>query len=188
MSTETASLFFAILALAAWAGTLATATLLIAARRSVSPTIIGLRSDVGRSALTLAWIVALVTTLGSLYYSEIAHFTPCKLCWYQRIAMYPLALLLGIAAFRRDRNIRIYVIAQCAVGAAIAAYHSFIQAFPPEGGTSFCTLDAPCTERYVWQFEFVSLLFMALSAFVFIATLMVAAKPADPDPIGTPDE
>ncbi len=54
--------------------------------------------------------------------------------------------------------------------------------------TGWETLDAPCTERYVWQFEFVSLPFMALSAFVFIATLMVAAKPADPDPIGTPDE
>ena len=61
--------------------------------------------------------------------------------------------------------------------------------FPPEGGTSFCTLDAPCTERYVWQFGFVSLPFMALSAFVFIATLMAAAAPtADLDPIGAFDE
>ncbi len=189
MTTETASLFFAILALCACAGAVAVAVLLVAARRSSSVAITGLRADVGRAALGLAWVVALVTTLGSLYYSEVAHFTPCKLCWYQRIAMYPLALLLGIAALRRDRHIRLYVIAQCAVGAAIATYHSFIQAFPPEGGTSFCTLDAPCTERYVWQFGFVSLPFMALSAFVFIITLMLAAGPVgEPDPTGDADE
>ena len=107
--------------------------------------------------------------------SEIAHFTPCALCWYQRIAMYPLALLLGIAAFRRDVSVRIYVIAQCAVGGAIALYHSYIQAFPPESGTAFCTTDAPCTARYVWELGFISLPLMALTAFVFIATLMVAA-------------
>lgn len=189
MSTQTASLFFAILALVSWAGTVAVGVLLMAAHRGRSESIRALRANVGRAALGLAWGVAVVTTLGSLYYSEIAHFTPCKLCWYQRIAMYPLAVLLGIATFRRDRNIRIYVIAQCAIGAAIASYHTFIQAFPPEGGTSFCTLDAPCTERYVWEFGFVSLPFMALSAFVLIATLMFAAAPTpDGEPIGDLDE
>jgi disulfide bond formation protein DsbB len=189
MSTQTASLFFAILALLAWAGSVAVISLLVSAPRTRSGTIVGLREDVGRAAMGMAWVVAIVTTFGSLYYSEVAHFTPCKLCWYQRIAVYPLALLLGIATLRRDRSVRPYVIAQCSVGAVIAAYHSFIQAFPPEGGTSFCTVDAPCTARYVWELGFVSLPFMALSAFVLIAILMLAAAPAPAgEPIGDLDE
>lgn len=175
MTTETASLFFALLCLAALAGTAVVIVVLVTARGRPASGAARLRTDLARAAIPLAWLVATVTTLGSLYYSEIAHFTPCKLCWYQRIAMYPLVLLLGIAAVRRDRGIRIYVIAQCAVGAVIAAYHSFIQAFPPEGGTSFCTVDAPCTERYVWQFGFVSLPFMAFTSFVFIIVLMIVA-------------
>ena len=64
---------------------------------------------------------------GSLYYSEVAHYTPCALCWYQRIAMYPLVLLLGIAAFRRDIGIRLYAIPLAAIGAVISAYHYLLE-------------------------------------------------------------
>ena len=118
-----------------------------------------------------------MTTLGSLYFSEIADFVPCKLCWYQRICMYPLVVILGIAALRRDRGIRLYVLPLAAIGAVVSIYHSWIQAYPPVGGTSFCTLDAPCTERYVWEFGFVSLPLMAFSAFAFIITMMLFARP-----------
>ena len=176
MSVSTSSLFFAMLIGVALAGALGLTALLVADRAG-SAGAARLRVDLSVVGLPVAWIVATVTTLGSLYYSEIAHFTPCKLCWYQRIAMYPLVLLLGIAAWRRDRNVRLYVIAQCAVGAVISVYHSYIQAFPPDNGTSFCTLDAPCTERYVWEFGFVSIPFMAFTAFVFIITLMLVARP-----------
>jgi disulfide bond formation protein DsbB len=134
--------------------------------------------DLGGAGLWLAWLVATVSTLGSLYLSEVAHFTPCPLCWYQRIAMYPLVLLLGIAAVRRDTNVRPYVVAQAGVGAVVAAYHSWIQAFPPVGGSSFCTVDAPCTERYVWELGFVSIPFMALCGFaaVIVLTLLSGAR------------
>lgn len=189
MSTETASVFFAILSLAAVVGAVAVGVVCRLGSRAPAGAMGGWREDVGRASLPLAWVVATVTTLGSLYYSQIAHFVPCQLCWYQRIAMYPLVLLLGIAAWRRDRAVRLYVIAQCAVGAAIAAYHSFIQAFPPDGGSSFCTVEAPCTTRYVWQFGFVSLPFMALTAFVFIIVLMLAAAvPDDGQPDGSTRE
>lgn len=177
MSVTTFSLFFAILSLVALAGAFGLTVLLVLDRVRGSDATFRLRTDLSVVGLPVAWIVATVTTLGSLYYSEIAHYTPCKLCWYQRIAMYPLVLLLGIAAWRRDRNVRLYVIAQCAVGAVIALYHSYIQAFPPDSGTSFCTADAPCTERYVWEFAFVSIPFMAFTAFVFIITLMLVARP-----------
>jgi hypothetical protein len=96
--------------------------------------------------------------------------------------------------------VRPYVIAQCAVGATIAAYHSYIQWFPPSAGTSFCTVEAPCTTRYVWELGFVSLPFMALVAFCSVITLMLVAGPrrvdaAEPDhldlrdgaaPVGSP--
>ena len=135
-------------------------------------------STPGGVAVSVAWVVATVTTLGSLYFSEVADFVPCKLCWYQRICMYPLVLILGVGALRRDRGVRFYVLPLAVVGALIAGYHSWIQAYPPENGTSFCTLDAPCTERYVWEFGFVSLPLMALISFVFIITMMLLARPA----------
>jgi disulfide bond formation protein DsbB len=176
MDVRTASLFFALLALLCLAATAVVAVLglvRLASRGSLGE----VRVELGRAAVPLAWLVALVTTLGSLYYSEVQGFIPCKLCWLQRICMYPLAVILGIAAFRRDRDIRFYVLPITVVGIVISSYHSWIQAYPPEGGTSFCTVDAPCTERYVWEFGFVSLPFMALCAFLFVTSMMLMARP-----------
>lgn len=178
MDVDFFSLFFAILALACIAAVvMAVVAALVWWLGGRSEALYALREDVGRVAVPLAWVVATVTTLGSLYFSEIADFAPCKLCWFQRIGMYPLVVILGVAAIRRDRNVRFYVLPLAAIGAAVSVYHSWIQAYPPVGGTSFCTLEAPCTERYVWEFGFVSLPFMALSAFAFIITMMVIARP-----------
>lgn len=74
--------------------------------------------------LYLAWVVAIVATLGSLYFSEIKEFRPCILCWYQRIAMYPLALILGMAAFRSDFGIRRYALSLAVIGWLIALYQN----------------------------------------------------------------
>lgn len=74
--------------------------------------------------LYLAWVVALIATLGSLWFSESLGFIPCVLCWFQRIAMYPLALLLGIAALRGDLNIRVYALPLAAVGWVVALIHN----------------------------------------------------------------
>ena len=103
---------------------------------------------------------------------------PCELCWYQRICIYPFAVILGIAAWRRDAAIRVYAIPIFVIGIVISTYHTWIQAYPPDSGTSFCTADAPCTTRYVWEFGFVSLPFMALSAFVVMTVLLLVARPA----------
>ena len=177
MSTPTVSRFFAVLALACWIGVAAVVGLVIARRRRPGGRADDAYRDVQRNALWLAWIVALVATLGSLYYSEIAHFVPCKLCWYQRICMYPLAVILLVAAVRRERRIWMYVLPQAVVGAGFALYHTQLQAFPSQG-SSFCTTLEPCTVRYVWQFGFVSLPFMALSAFSFIITMLLVARRA----------
>ena len=70
--------------------------------------------------LYLAWVVALVATLGSLYFSEVRGFVPCVLCWFQRIAMYPLVLVLGVAAFRADLGGRAYALPLAITGFVVA--------------------------------------------------------------------
>jgi disulfide bond formation protein DsbB len=135
-------------------------------------------------ALAGAAIVALLAMTGSLYFSEVAHYTPCLLCWYQRIAMYPLVLLLGIAAVRRDLGIRLYAIPLAAIGAAISTYHYLLEWFPALD-TGACVVGVPCTQVWFRQFGFVSLPFLALVAFLLvIAFLLVPFRrvPGDENP------
>jgi disulfide bond formation protein DsbB len=130
------------------------------------------RSAVAPIGLWLAWLVAAVAMAGSLYLSEVAGFVPCALCWYQRIAMYPLALLLLIAAWRGDRGIRPYAGSMALVGAAISAYHVLVQRLPglPSGS---CSVQAPCTAIYIERFGFVTIPVMALIGFMTIATILL---------------
>jgi len=175
MSTATVSLFAALLALLCLAGSVTVAVLALMHRSRPDSIAAGVFEDLRPLALWLAWVVAVATTLGSLYFSDVAGFIPCKLCWYQRIAMYPLSVVLLVAALRRDRSVWVYVTPLAGIGALIAAYHTQLQAFPDQS-SSFCTTAAPCTERYVWEFGFVSLPFMALMAFVFIIAMVLVAR------------
>jgi disulfide bond formation protein DsbB len=177
MSVKSMSLFFAVLALACWAGTFAIVVVSLVRRFGRDDALEQVREDVGRIALPLAWLVAGVTMLGSLYYSKVQGYIPCELCWYQRICIYPWTVILAIAAWRRDTAIRIYAIPVLCISVVISIYHTWIMAYPPSSGTSFCTLAAPCTTRYVWEFGFVSLPFMALSAAVFMIALLSIAQP-----------
>lgn len=87
-------------------------------------------SSVNNILLYLAWLVAVIATLGSLYFSEIKGFIPCGMCWYQRIAMYPLAVFLGIAAFYNDYRVRKYVLPITMIGSLISLYHYSMQKCP----------------------------------------------------------
>jgi disulfide bond formation protein DsbB len=136
---------------------------------------------VGETGIFQAWVVATVCTLGSLYFSEVAHFDPCRLCWYQRIAMYPLPVILGIALLRRDRGVRYYALALAFIGAAISVYHYQLERFPHQGGIA-CEVDNPCTVVWVWRFHFISIPWMALSGFAFIVTALLIVGRSDPTP------
>ena len=127
--------------------------------------------------IPLAFVVALVATLGSLYLSEVAHFVPCRLCWYQRIAMYPLPLLLGIAWWKRDQGVRRYVIPMAVIGMAISTYHVLVEHFPSLEGSKLCELANPCTIRWVERFGFVTIPTMALAGFACISALLVYPPP-----------
>ena len=188
LRVSTVSRLVALLALLCWVLVVAVGVGVLVRRWRANDrgVVASLLADLSRAALALAWSIALVTMVGSLYYSRIEHYVPCELCWYQRICIYPFAVILGIAAWRRDAGIRVYAIPVLAIGAVIAAYHTWIQAYPPVDGTSFCTADAPCTLRYVWEFGFVSLPFMALSACSAMIVLLLIARPA-PRSVPTPE-
>ena len=97
-----------------------------------------------KHSLYLAWVISIVALLGSLYYGEVLRFEPCRLCWYQRIAMFPLALFLGIAFYHHDFKIARCCLPLVGIGAAFALYQSIAQIFPPLQITVLCGESTPC--------------------------------------------
>ncbi|MFL2991899.1 MAG: disulfide oxidoreductase [Acidimicrobiales bacterium] len=131
-----------------------------------------LKRELRSLTMELATLVAFGATLGSLYFSEIRNFLPCEFCWYQRIAMYPLALILLIATIRRDRKIIPYALTLSTIGAIISAYHYQLQLFPGQG--SSCGLDASCAYKWVEVFGFVTIPLLAFGSFLLISMLLLA--------------
>jgi disulfide bond formation protein DsbB len=121
---------------------------------------------------------ALVTgtaMLGSLYLSEIANLPPCRMCWYQRSAMYPVAVVLAVAAWRRESRVRIPVMVAVIAGGGISIYHYLVQWFPNLEGTA-CSITVPCTTTWFRVFGFMSIPYMALSAFSFALVMMISLR------------
>lgn len=174
MNTEVMERFTSMLALAALFGSILLWVIRLTALRVAA--LRPLLDAVSTLALWLAFTVAASATAGSLYFSEIANFTPCKLCWYQRIAMFPLTATLLVAAVRKDRGARWYVLPAAAVGLAISMYHYLIEWYPSLEKTS-CALSAPCTAVWFRGFGFVSLAFMAGAGFFAIITLLTLREP-----------
>jgi disulfide bond formation protein DsbB len=129
------------------------------------------QSLLGDSALWLAWLVAAVATTGSLIYSEVIHFVPCRLCWFQRIAMYPMSIILLVGALRKELVVRYYALPLSLGGALISIWHYLNQLYPSlEGGS--CDPNNPCSLKYVDVFGFISIPFMAGSGFILISVLL----------------
>jgi disulfide bond formation protein DsbB len=128
------------------------------------------RDALAAGALPLAGLVAAGAMGGSLWFSEVANFTPCSLCWYQRIAMYPLAVILPLAAWRRDDGIRPYAIALAGIGSIVSIYHVQLERFPDQG--SACSTGASCTFRWIEIFGFATIPVLALASFVLVLLLL----------------
>ena len=131
----------------------------------------------GNNAVWLAWVVALVATVGSLMYSELFHYVPCRLCWFQRIAMYPLAIVLLVGAIRREVAVKFYAIPIALIGLVISVYHNVLQFYPSLEGTS-CDPLVPCSARSIEMFGFMDLPFMAGAGFIVIAVLLAFSTKA----------
>lgn len=158
MSTELVTTFMGTLLLVGWCGVVASFF-----SRSAKETVRG-------GGLQLAAAVSVLATLSSLYLSEIADYTPCQYCWWQRIFMYPLAILLPIASLRGDRSVRRYALPLAVVGIAISVRHVWLQTFPPESGT--CDISAPCTAKLVEAYGFLTIPVMTGLSFGLIIVLL----------------
>jgi disulfide bond formation protein DsbB len=166
MSTDTVVLFFALLTVLVHGCFVV--GLVLWAKKS---TRIALVRSVGPVAMILAAAITTTATLGSLYLSEVANFTPCVFCWYQRIAMYPAALLLVMGSLRRDVTIRPYVATLAVIGVGLSAYHVLLERFPSLESASSCDPNNPCSLRWVDKFGYITIPAMALTAFT--ATLLL---------------
>ena len=127
------------------------------------------------NAIYLSWLVALVSTLGALFIGEVMGRTPCVLCWYQRIAMFPLALILGLACFRADHAVRHYVIPLALIGGLIALWHSLLFAGIIPEPIQPCERDGPsCSGEDQVLFGVLPLPYLsvlAFSAIIFLLTV-----------------
>lgn len=116
-----------------------------------------------------------------MFLSEILHLTPCVLCWYQRIAMYPLVAIIAVAILRRDARLHLYVLPLSLVGLAIALYHNLLYiGVIPETGT-VCRAGVSCTTRFFEWFGFITIPFLSLTAFTVITVLMLINWRTQPD-------
>ena len=117
-------------------------------------------------SLLFAFLIALAATLGSLFYSEIAGYIPCKLCWFQRIFMYPLVLIFGIALVRKARDIIYYTIPLTVIGGAISIYHYTLQR--AESVVPCVVGEVSCNSRYISHLGDMTIPMMTIIAFGLI--------------------
>jgi disulfide bond formation protein DsbB len=130
-----------------------------------------------KKAQLLSFIVALIATSGSLFLSEAAHFEPCTLCWYQRIFMYPQVVILGMALWKKKKDMWLYSLSLSVLGAAIALYHYFLQlkpdAFMPCSAVGF---SVSCSQNFFTYFGYITIPWMSLSAFLLITVGMLLLR------------
>lgn len=183
VNTETVQIFSSLLAVGVLvAGVVALVALVVSSR----PSWAGAGWAHGYVAMlrdVAPWAIAAVSTgtmLGSLYFSEVAGFVPCELCWYQRIAVYPVAIMSWVALVRRERVLAPYVIALSLAGLCVSVYHYLLEWFP-ELKSSVCSVDVPCTTVWFRELGFVTLAFMAGSAFVFLITVSLVMMKSSAD-------
>lgn len=130
-----------------------------------------------RRGLFWAWIVALISMSGSLFFSDIAGYDPCKLCWLQRILMYPQVLLLGIASFRKDKNIISYILPFTIMGMGLSLYHYVMQIYPQHFvPCSTVGYSVSCSEKFFLTFGYITIPMMAFTAFTLITGFLLLQK------------
>jgi disulfide bond formation protein DsbB/mono/diheme cytochrome c family protein len=128
-----------------------------------------------QKSLYLALLAAWVALLGSLYFSEVDGFIPCILCWYQRICMYPLAVILPVGLGQRDHHLPVLVLPLSLTGLGIASYHYLLEKTDLFAGVTTCQASAPCTVAWINWFGFVTIPFLSLIGFLTITLMAVIA-------------
>lgn len=143
--------------------------------RKKNKTLGNISAYAGRQALWVSFVIFLTGMAGSLYFSEVMNWTPCILCWYQRILLYPQTLLFGVALWKNEEVIIDYSIVLSTLGALIGAYHYALQTwsnFLPAP----CTGGESCAIKVFNYFGYITIPLMALTAFVTVIILLVSRK------------
>ena len=131
------------------------------------------KKPAGWNILFLCWLVAGGSTMGSLFFSYIMEFAPCVLCWYQRIFLFPLVLILAVGLFPLDKKVVKYALPLAAVGWLTAAYHNLLYAGIIPESIQPCSQGVSCTEEYINLFGFLSIPMLSLLSFTTIIALLV---------------
>lgn len=175
MNSDAVQTFSALLALVALSGGLLTFVALVV-RASWAETWLATVREYG------VWAICAITStamVGSLYFSESVGYAPCKLCWYQRIAMYSIAIISFVAALRKDTNIARYTVVLAPLGLIVAVYHYLLE-WGVINESNVCSIDIPCTSIWFREFGFVTLCFMAACAFIAVIAFSLALLRAQP--------
>jgi len=139
-----------------------------------------LRDLVSPLGLPAAFLVSLIAVSGSLYFQFGADLVPCQLCWFQRICMYPMVVLLGVSMLRRDLvSARLYALPLGVVGLGLSIYHYLLERFPGQIHLNCGAGQPDCAVTPFNIFGFVSIPYLALAAFLLILTLLLFARSDD---------
>lgn len=131
-------------------------------------------APVGWTLVFIAWLIATISTLSALFLGEIMGYAPCVLCWYQRIAMFPLVFVLAAGLFPFDRRVIHYALPLALAGLALAAFHlALIAGWIPES-IKPCQQGVPCSDVQITWFGFVTIPLLSLLSFLFVAGLLAA--------------
>lgn len=129
--------------------------------------------DRGWLLLFASWLLVTGSSLGSLFFSEIMELPPCSLCWYQRIFMFPLVLVLFMGLFPFDARAARYALPLSAGGTLFALYHVLLQAGIIPESAAPCSQGIPCSEVDLLLFGFASIPVLSLLAFGVVTLLLV---------------
>ncbi len=129
-----------------------------------------------RYGLYFAWMLSLAGTLGSIYVSEVLEITPCNMCWYQRICLFPLAIILGFAAYRRFTQIAPYVIALPIIGMALSLLQVLMQTVPALAPLPLCGGGHDCSEVTLEFFGFLTMPMLSFANFTLICLLLNSCR------------
>jgi disulfide bond formation protein DsbB len=124
----------------------------------------------------LALFLAIIASIGTLFFSEYMKLTPCVLCWYQRICMYPLVIILSIGIWKKDKNLSLYALPLSIIGIIISTYHNLLYYGIIPESISPCTVGTSCTSKQIELFGFITIPFLSLIAFLIITSLLILHK------------
>ena len=134
------------------------------------------RSSSNWTILFICWLLASASTMGSIFFSHVMEFAPCVLCWYQRIFLFPLVIVLAMGLFPFDRNVIKYALPLAVAGWLTAAYHNLLYSGVVPESIQPCSQGVSCTEEYIDLFGFLTIPMLSLLSFSIIIALLITLK------------